>query len=250
MALEKVCYEILRTVKDKGGETTVEEIEKTLNLDHSAVMRNLLSLEQKNLVQTFELRKSFYGLTEEGKKYVEEGLPERNVVKTVVSLGGKASLKEIVEHAGIPEDLANIAIGWIVRKGWGQILREDETVKIEAKTIPEEGEDEKLLHKIFVETEVTSEELNPEQVSLIGELKRRKLVSEKVFSIRIVKLTEVGLAQLEKEVEVKPEVEVTALTSELIVSGKWREVKFKEYNVTATPPVTYPGKKHFYLEFL
>jgi phenylalanyl-tRNA synthetase alpha chain len=251
--MEKVGYEILKFIKERNMETTVKDICETLGLDHSTVMRNVLGLEQKGFIQTFELKEASYRLTDEGKTYALEGLPERKVVETVLMLGGEATLEDIVKHSNLPEKLVNIAFGWIVKKGWGQILREDETVKVKVLSKPEEEKDEKLLRRILFEEEVNTKNLSQEELNIINELKRRRLVLEKVFVDRIIRLTETGLAQLEKEEEIIPKFEVeeiTALTSELIVSGRWRQVKFKEYDVTATPPVVYPGKKHFYLEFL
>lgn len=245
---EKTEYEILKFIQQKNGETTVEEIQKSLGLDHSATMRNILGLEKKGFIQTSESKKILYHLTDEGKTYVMEGLPERKIVEAVISLGGEANLEEAIKFSNLEKNLAEIALGWIVKKGWGKILREKETVKIKVEKKPEEGIDEKILKKIFDVGEVSLEGFSQDELKLIDGLKRRKLIFEKVVISRIVRLTEAGLTQLEKKIEFKPEI--TVLTSELIVSGRWREVKLKEYDVTAIPPTIYPGKKHFYLEFL
>ncbi|RLG92547.1 MAG: phenylalanine--tRNA ligase subunit alpha [Candidatus Hecatellales archaeon] len=249
--VDRVSYEILRFAKEKNMEVTVREICETLGLDHSAVMRSILGLEQEGYVQTFELKEASYRLTDEGKSYALEGLPERRVVETVLMLGGEATLEDIVKNSNLSEDTVKIALGWIVRKGWGKIVREGDVVKVRVETKPSKGGDEKLLRRILVEGEVKSKNLSQEEEATVNELKKRKLVLEKVFVDRVVRLTENGLVKLESG-EVKPvfEEEVTALTSELIVSGRWRETKFREYDVTATPPKIYPGKKHFYLEFL
>jgi phenylalanyl-tRNA synthetase alpha chain len=44
--------------------------------------------------------------------------------------------------------------------------------------------------------------------------------------------------------------EVTQLTPELVVTGKWRTVKLQGYNIKAPVAETWPGKKHPYLQFL
>ena len=48
----------------------------------------------------------------------------------------------------------------------------------------------------------------------------------------------------------KTVAEVTRLTQELIISGKWRKVKLQKYNIEAPVAKTWPGKKHPYLAFL
>jgi phenylalanyl-tRNA synthetase alpha chain len=49
---------------------------------------------------------------------------------------------------------------------------------------------------------------------------------------------------------VKVAVEVTQLTPELIISGKWKKAKLQKYNIKAAVANTWPGKKHPYLQFL
>jgi phenylalanyl-tRNA synthetase alpha chain len=44
--------------------------------------------------------------------------------------------------------------------------------------------------------------------------------------------------------------EVSQLTPELVVSGKWRQVKLRKYNIEAPVAKTWPGKKHPYARFL
>ncbi|MGE5638109.1 MAG: phenylalanine--tRNA ligase subunit alpha, partial [Chloroflexota bacterium] len=44
--------------------------------------------------------------------------------------------------------------------------------------------------------------------------------------------------------------EITQLTPELIITGKWQTSKLQKYNITAPVANTWPGKKHPYLAFL
>jgi len=241
-------FEILKALEKRGGEATVEELTEALALDHSAVARSILTLEQGNLVQASELRSSRFILTDEGRSYAEQGLPEKRLVEAVLSLGGVAPLDMSLRSAKIPKDTANIALGWAVRKGWCQVLKEKDQVTLKVKSQPTETPDEQLLRLVSEKAELGSEELTEEQLQTVRHLKGRKLLSEKPLTLRVVKITEAGLEQLRRGFE--PEVEVTALTGDLLTSGKWREVKLREYDVTASPPAVHPGKKHYYLEFL
>jgi len=249
LSITEKDYQILKILEQTNGKATVEEIVEALRLDHSTVTRSILSLEQKNLIQTSELKKSIYKLTEEGKSYAKEGLPERRLIEAVISLGGSSPLIRAVEQGRISESLATIALGWITKKSWGQVLKEKDVIVVQAGLKPVEGEDERILRKIFIEEELSSDKLSHQQLTFVTELKRRRLLIEKTFVSRVVELTKLGWEQLQRTLEVKP-TELTSLTGDLIVSGKWREVKLREYEVTAAPPVVYSGKKHFYLEFL
>ena len=62
------------------------------------------------------MRRSWYELTEEGKKYVEVGLPEKRLVKWLESKGGSAGLKE----ARSLEDFT-IGLKWAKEKGYVKI---------------------------------------------------------------------------------------------------------------------------------
>jgi len=44
--------------------------------------------------------------------------------------------------------------------------------------------------------------------------------------------------------------EISQITPEMLVSGKWREVKLRRYNIKASVAPIWPGKKHPYLRFL
>ncbi|MGP3667869.1 MAG: phenylalanine--tRNA ligase subunit alpha [Candidatus Bathyarchaeota archaeon] len=252
MSIDKVSYDILTVLKERGGSLSFDNLKETLNLDESSLTRNILSLEKKGYVKTFEEKKTFYSLTDEGRSCVSEGLLERKIYEVVASLGGILPVENITKHLDMPEKLIDAALGWLVKKGWGKILREDKTVRVDPSIKPVEGLDEKLLKRIFEEREIEDKNLSSEEFKVVLELKKRGLVREKTASLRYVQLTNEGLNYVEevKKAEFKPKPEISILTSEIITSGKWREVEFKKYDVTAQPPTIYPGKKHFFLEFI
>jgi len=252
LSIDKVSFDILNVLKEKQKSLSFDKLKEILNLDDSTLTRSILSLEKKGYVKTFEEKKTFYSLTDEGRSYVDKGLPERRIYEVAANLGGILPIEDITKYLDIPEKLVDAALGWLVRKSWGKILREDKTVRVDPSTKPSEGLDEKLLKRIFEEREVENKNLNDEEAKVVFELKRRGLIKEKTVTLRNIQLTSEGLNYLEEleKTGFKPKPEVSTLTSELIVSGRWREVEFKKYDVTAQPPTTYPGKKHFFLEFI
>lgn len=245
---KNVQFEILKALEHKSGYATVDDLIQATGLDHSAIMKGIMVLKLNSLVETSEQRRSLFQLTEEGHRYMKDGVPERRLIEAVLSLGGEALVEKVKEASAIPPETTNIALGWVVKKSWGELQKRGKTLSLKAKIHPPQGVDELLLKQLGEKGALSSGELAPNQLEAARELRRRKLIIEKPLTVRTIRLTDAGLEQLQRGI--KPEGEVTTLTSELIISGRWRDVKLCKYDVTAKPHPLYPGKKHFYLEFL
>lgn len=156
-----------------------------------------------------------YVLTEEGKKYLEEGLPEKNLIKEL-------SKKEVSFQEAKKTENFNIAFQWAKKNNWVEI-KEGKLFLTSAgkEALSKEDSLEELLKK-------TEEEKLLEAEADI--LLKRNLVRKKIGC----------------EIDVKKYTgkEVLALTPELMKTGYWRKVKFKPYNVEFTGKKIYPGKKH------
>ncbi|MDI6798377.1 MAG: phenylalanine--tRNA ligase subunit alpha [Candidatus Aenigmarchaeota archaeon] len=161
-----------------------------------------------------------YRLTEEGKGYLKEGLPEKNLVKLLSYLKKPVTLEE----ANKKIKNFHIALKWAIEKGW--VKKEDK--KLILVKIPKKIEEQEALEKIAKEEEVSE--------SLLNILIQRKLV-EKIS------------AEVEKTKKLVGK-EVLHLTPELIKTGLWKKVKFKPYNVEAVGKKIYAGKRHPYNQFL
>ncbi|RLI29825.1 MAG: phenylalanine--tRNA ligase subunit alpha, partial [Candidatus Hecatellales archaeon] len=166
--------------------------------------------------------------------------------------GASMPLSQVFEQAKLPREKVNIALGWLVRKGWGEIVKGAGLLKATLAEPPAEGDDEKLLSLLARKGELDGEAVKAEGLEqALNQLKRRGLLEVKEQKVWRLSLTEGGWRAAESlptQLEAKPVV--TLLTGELLRSGKWRKVEFQRYDVTARPPSLYPGKKHFYLEFL
>jgi phenylalanyl-tRNA synthetase alpha chain len=85
---------------------------------NAAIMRNALTLQEKNLLTIHAETKSIIKLTAEGKSYAKDGLPERKLILATAELGGSADLKKAAEKAGLQQQFVQIALGWLyVRNG-------------------------------------------------------------------------------------------------------------------------------------
>ncbi len=237
---------LLLALQRLGEEVEVGAVAKEAGIDQSAAMRAGLSLAEKGLINISELRSSFASLTEEGEVYTRDGMPERRMLVVLAQLGPE-TLEEIVTRAAIPRELAQIALGWMKRKGWVEITKEAGRVKLKISKRGEEAltqklADERLLEKLAEAREVSLEELQEELKRVVEQLKGRKLVEVREKVARKLTPTDLGKQALALGVELVEEVK--ELTHDLLVSGRWREVKLRRYDVVAPGAPVYPGKVH------
>ena len=85
MDLSSNEYEVLKAVRD--GETKPDEISSTTESSVQEVMSAASWLRSKGLVDISEESKIFLLPNDEGKKYAEQGLPERRAVEWLNQMG-------------------------------------------------------------------------------------------------------------------------------------------------------------------
>ncbi len=236
----------LSALNSLGGKATTEQLTQKSRLPDAAIARAAMTLQEKKLVAITEEKHTVLRLNEEGKLHARKGLPERRLIVALEKLGGKAARGKAFENAGLEKQFIPIALGWAQRKRWTNLDSKADTVQAMMK--PEEGIDEKLLKLLGEKEKVAVEELDPVLHEAVQLLKSRKLLDVEEKTTRLAELTEAGHEALKKGV--KDVAEVTQLTQELIISGKWRKVKLQKYNIEAPVAKTWPGKKHPYLAFL
>lgn len=185
-----------------------------------------------------------YKLTPEGQDYLKNGLPEKQLLK---SLGDEKPLEEVSKS---PK--SGISIGWARRNAWIEI--ENKKVKITElgkKAISERTEIEKSLDDID-KNGTTDEKLTKILLS-------RKLIAEMEDTVTETETTEkVSFWQrlinffYKKErpvIEITNSTEIAQLTPQLIKTGEWKNKAFRKYDVNAPAPKVYAGKKQPYVQF-
>jgi len=244
--------QILLGIEKNGGKASVEQLINTCNLSDAAVMRNALTLQENMLLNIHAATQNVIKLTDEGKTYAIAGLPERKLVLAVIDLGGTADLKVAAEKAALPAQFIQIALGWLIRKKWAVYSGQNNTVGVCAKQfqngVISEGSDEVLLKILANSEQVTFDELSEDLKVEAEQLKKRKLVSIELKTTRFLQITQEGKISLAEGKTVQPDI--TQITPELIITGKWRSAKLQKYNIAAPVAKSWPGKKHPYLSFL
>ncbi len=158
-------------------------------------------------------------LTEEGEKYLKNGLPE---VKLVCNL--KKDGLTIVEASKKIENF-NIALQWAKKNGWVDIQQRKLILLKEPGKIPEMEALEKINK---------GQEADKNVLDIL--LKRRLVEEERQDELTVAK------QYIGKEMD--------RLTPELIKTGLWKEVKIKPYNVEFVGRKIHIGKRQPYNQFL
>jgi phenylalanyl-tRNA synthetase alpha chain len=244
--------QLLSALESLGGKASVEQLIDTCGFPDTAVMRTALTLQEKNLLNIHAQYQSVTKLTAEGEQYAKNGLPERNLILTVTQLGGAADLQAAAKQAKIEPQFVQIALGWAIRKKWSIYTSQTNTIRISEPFLRQafiaEGCDETLLKYLNDKGQAALEDLSSELKEVAEQLKKRKLVTIEPKTTRTIQITSEGKKAVE-EAKAAPQ-EVTQLTPELIITGKWHTSKLQKYNIEAPVAKTWPGKKHPYLQFL
>lgn len=214
---------VLAALADLNSCTDKELAEKLSTTPESAVQwahlcadRGLVIVEKRISVSA--------KLTEEGRKYAEEGgLPERQIVNKLKELKESVTMKDLSR-----DSLSKIAIGWLRKKNW--ITIDGGKVIINTEAIKNKGDDEKAL-----------ENLMPESEGCKALVKRGLALIDEHISWKIT-ITEGGKEIAASGLDLREEA--GTLTREQIISGEWKNLNLRKYDITKLPKRIYAGRAH------
>jgi len=238
-------YRLVKALIGLGGRAEASRLAEVVSRKQSDIMRDLAELESKNLIKVHRIRVWDVCISPEGRKYLEEGLPEEKLLRIIEERKEFPSVKEVASVCGLNRKEFTAAFGRLRKCGAikvvsGKVIYSGEGVE---KLLDEVKRTRELLENVVSCTQVR--EL-PEWVS---ELKRRGMVEVTESRIIEVEATET-LRKLLEAGKVGEAPLITRITSEVIVSGKWRGAILKEFDLSIEVPVKYPSRKHPYVEFL
>ncbi|RJS70430.1 MAG: phenylalanine--tRNA ligase subunit alpha [Candidatus Syntrophoarchaeum sp. WYZ-LMO15] len=237
---------ILRILLESGSLFEDELVEKS-PFGREQTIRSVMVLSEIGFLRVEENRWELYSLTEEGKLYVEKGLPERQVLEYILGKR-KAQIKEIKEV--FPPEIVSIALGWLKKKGWARI----DKGWLEPVEKPDPGEDEIILSRLGDKT-LPPDELGIERgraLDVLKVLRSRGLVDVTVQKQRIFSVTDEGRrwADLNRDLIERDVKEITRITPELLRTGGWKDGYIVPYDVTLKAKEIYPAKIHPYQRIL
>jgi phenylalanyl-tRNA synthetase alpha chain len=234
---------VLKGLEALNYESAPENIAESQNMDIKSVMSAAGSLESKGLIEVQKDVKESISLSDTGKEYAEEGLPERKILN-VLNEEESIHMKDIGSKSNLNPSEVKVAIGWLLKKGWAVVDKGNVKITEEGKgAISKEYNDELLLDKLLETNKILL--FNPTKLIKEGFdlLKKRKgIIQIKKEPKYKLKVTEKGKKLLDMGIELKEEA--TQLTHQQLKTGSWKKLKFRGYDVYAEHPETFPGKMH------
>ena len=239
--LEKLHSNEKKIVKalQKLGKADSEEIAKKTGLKKDEVEKASLWAKLKGVLSFSERKEVFLELSEEGKEFLKENLPEKNLIRAVEK--GIEDIEEIKKAV----KKAEIGIIWAKKHGWISIERGKIKLTKAGKSFLEKETNEEKLLKELSKGRKKLEEIRFKKE--LEEFLRRGLVKKIEVREKTFFLTELGkkIAPL-----IKIEEEIDQLTPEIIKSGEWKKKKLRKYDIHLPSPKIYPGKIHPYRKII
>jgi len=220
------------------GEQTVEKLAEATGLKKDSIEKASLWAKAKGVIKQRKDVSEFLEMTEEGRRYLKEGLPEKKLIKHINE--GKESLDNLRKT-----ELFNIGLQWAKFNNWISIEGDEvELTSTGKKALTSKIPEEMLLEGL--EKRVKLDKVKADK-KLIEKMLRRKLVRKVQEKKRWIELTSKGK-------KIAPEIslgeEAAQLTSEIIKSGRWKKLKLRKYDVKLTAPKIQPGKIQAYRQII
>lgn len=228
---------VLQALKDRGTATT-ETLSQLTGLSKDAVEKASGWAETKGVVSFNEQVSQFYQLTDEGRTYTQEGLPEQNLRKLL--LQGPQEIGKLKQtFQGL-----NIALAWIRRNNWADIKAGVIKLTEEGKNI-ETTPMSKVLKTLNKDTPTEESIFDEDSLDIIDQLIKRNLVNKIEEVDRSLAITQFGRRVAPELESIKTTKILTQLTPEILASGEWKNASFQRYDVSLPAPSQNPGKRHF-----
>jgi phenylalanyl-tRNA synthetase alpha chain len=248
---------VLRAIADEKKVCDPIRLAEETGINVDAVMQTAFMLAHNGLCEIKETREDYYRLTEEGKTYVDQGLPEKRALVFLIDKG-RATVEELQSFFDDDKE-SKIAINWLLRNKWSKIDKiGDERLLMPIITLEELSSDvsEAILRIVDAgesESKVLAEAVTKEFGAVainesLSLLNSRNLLESYSRVNRVIAITEAGKELISLGIAV--EDEITQLTPELIRTGSWRDQNFKTYDVNLPSKAVYPAKIHPYQRIL
>lgn len=237
---------VLTALGEKDQAVGVDELARELGIDQSPVAAVVVALSGGGLIEVSEEIEEDLRVGPKAKAWPRCEFPERRVARALAALGGTANLKELPEKSGLEAKEVGDALKWLAERKWAS--REGGTLALtDLWKGPEPGleSDEQLLARLAAGGPAGRRELAaacPVEDGLAGLAKRAGVVEIRQRKRRFLALTGEGWKVVKEGIQVREEV--NELTTEMILSGRWREVDFRAYDVTLPGPKVSLGKEH------
>lgn len=243
MRLPEEQVRLLKLLGEIPDGERVDRLAGSIGIDQALVAAAAVKLAERGAVRIEEEPYQELVIRPDGRRWVKDRFPERQLLDALVKAGGSFEISEAAKQTGLAPKEVGGSLKWFASRGWG---RKDGPTLHSLVVNPEPTDDELLLAELDKCVKATAADLKSKGIAVDEAIKLLKgrsswcEIRQKVH--RRVHLKADGKKLLDEGVDTL--VEVTQLTPDLIASGRWRDVKLRSYDVSlATDPV-HPGKRH------
>ncbi|WP_144904538.1 phenylalanine--tRNA ligase subunit alpha [Halobellus captivus] len=229
-------------------ELSIDHLAEETGLKPETATQAVFELRDGGFLGVAEAESVAYELTDEGRAYVDAGLPEVRLYRAAVEAGaadGPVQMGRVIGAADLDGPEVDIALANFGRKGYGNIDSGELSADGDADT---ESDPEAVALVALAnaegdgETRAEADTLADVDGDVLDQLVSRNLIERHERTVRTVTLTDAGVTALMEGVEAAETVD--RLTPEMLTSGEWADVEFTEYNVEADAPEVRGGKTH------
>ena len=254
--LHPIEKSLLKTLADNQS-TTIEVLSETTGLKIDQVRRGIEWLKYKDLVLIKDKSTVKISLGKNGLNAIDNGFPERRLVDLVKQ--GSDTMRKLANAGVFRDDELGVAFRnavhvnkWLAQEPASK--NSEETRLVVLPGADEESPEETLLRKIHATPVMSQNQLSNmggSESKAFESLKKRHFVVEKKERESEIILSDKGRQLIEhQQLNYKgPDMKtgeqlVNQLTSQLITSGGWKNVKLSSLDVEAPAPTVHAGKKH------
>jgi len=221
---------------------SLNDIEKKSGLSLVEAMRALQWLQNKGLLKIDEKEKEIAELDSNGKRYLEQGLPERRFLESIRK--EQKSTGQIAKKLGLGKDELNACLGTLKSKAAIAINKGKElliSITDAGRNLLEKDSLEEQFLKLEFPVDIAG--LRDEQRFAFARLKKRKgIVRTRKTRDKTIILTDLGKRIQKMKMETGL---ADMLTPEMLKKGSWKQKRFRSYDIKASVPRIYGGKRHF-----
>ncbi len=242
--LTKATKDILEYLLSTKKESNASELANELDIDYIVLMSAVNELKDHKLADFKENEVSQISLNKEGLKYLKNGLPERRLLNLMIKQNIKEiSVQELKKKAKFNDAIFYIGLSNMKKNRWvtqSKATGEDKVFLLDNDY--SDTEIEQFLKKFEVEESIDNSKLSTQEIKYIDILNKRKLIKKRKGTQRLIFLTE-KVRKL-KLLDIKELEQISKITSSMITSGSWKNVKLKAFDIEKPGPLLKAGKIH------
>lgn len=244
LQLDETAFSLWQALAGQGP-VPLTQLATNLKVDQSRLMASAVEAANGGFIAIHETEEDELVPVENAAELIHNGLPERLALRLLIDAGGQIATGDFAKAASAAKIAVNEVFKWGAARGW--IEKDKQGVRITdagrtAATANELDADEAALIQVAGSVVAVDSLANPDRIrALLG--KRGELAKIKPRTRRSLALTEAG-AELLASGQVQVKKERNLLTSEDLISGAWREVTLRPYDVTLPAETIHPAKIH------